>query len=459
MVDTSASPNNSKSGTSGRAWVLGGSVAGLLAARALSDQYNVYIVERDSELGGTIPRKGAPQGRHVHALLPRGVAAVEKMFPGIFKEIIEGGATNGDLCGDAQWCPGGHRLLRSNSKLRVIAGTRPFIESFIASRVVELPNVELVADTVGIGFRAENGKITGVKLRDKSGVERIEQADVVIDATGRASHLPKWLVESGFQAPLEDRIEVKLRYATARFRRSTAPKSDLKAAIVGASAELPRGGIAQAVEDDVLQVSVAEYCNAPPTDVAEFVEYAKTLPQPDLYNWMRGAEPIDDIKTQRVPSTYRRHFDRVKDLPDGLLAIGDSICAFNPVYAQGMTVAAVEAELLGECLAKGGKKNLSKRFFKSIRTVTGITWQIGSTNDFGLPQVVGKRTLMTRIIGRWIDRVQRVGTTDPYVAERFIRVAALLDPPASLLGPAFALRVIRGGVNAYKSKAPVAAPA
>lgn len=442
------SPTKTSTGSCTRAWVLGGSVAGLLAARALSDHFDrVFIVDRDSTLGLSTPRKGAPQGRHVHALLPRGVAAVEKMFPGIFAEIVDGGATNGDLCGDAQWCPGGHRLKRSESNLRVIAATRPFIESFIARRVTELPNVELVTDTVGIGFTADKGAVTGIRLRDRSGAERVEAANVFVDATGRASQLPKWLEEAGFSAPPEDRIDVKLQYATARFRRSTAPDLDLYAAIVGASPDQPRGGIAQAVEDDVLQVSMAEYANSPPLNVEEFVEYAKTLPQPDLYNWMRGAEAIDQVKTQRVPSTYRRHFDRARGLPDGLLAIGDAVCAFNPVYAQGMTVAAVEAELLGQCLARG-KKSLSSRFFKAIRTVTGITWQIGATNDLSLPQVEGKRDFMTRIIGGWINRVQQAATIDSEIAERFIRVAALLDPPSSLLSPLFAWRVLRTDLRA-----------
>ena len=222
------------------AWVLGGSVAGLLAAGALAKRYDrVFIVERDASLGAKTPRKGAPQGRHVHALLPRGVAAVEKMFPGIFSEIIEAGATNGDLCGDAQWCPGGHRLKRSESNLRVIAATRPFIESFIAQRVTDLPNIELVTDTVGVGFCAANGKVTGIKLRDRAGVERTEAADVVVDATGRGSQLPKWLEEAGFKAPPEERIDVQLQYATVRFRRSTAPALDLKAAIIGARPDQP----------------------------------------------------------------------------------------------------------------------------------------------------------------------------------------------------------------------------
>ena len=203
-----------------------------------------------------------------------------------------------------------------------------------------------------------------------------------------------------------------------------------------------RGGIGQAVEDDVLQISLAEYFNAPPKNLEEFVEYARTLPQPDLYNWMQGAEAIDEVKTHRVPTTYRRHFDRAKGMPEGLLAIGDAICAFNPVYAQGMTVAAVEAELLDECLSKG-KQNLSRRFFKSIRNVTGITWQIGSTNDLSLPQVEGKRDFITRMIGGWINRVQKAATIDSDIAERFIRVAALLDPPSALLSPRFAWRVLR----------------
>ena len=441
------------------AWVLGGSVSGLLAARALSDQFKqVFVVERDTQLGETTPRKGAPQGRHVHAFLPRGVESLEYMFPGIFDEIVTGGATNGDLCGDAQWCPGGNRLKRSQSSLPVIAATRPFIESFIARRVENLPNVAFVTSTVGTGIEVKKNKIVGIHLRKADGTEQTHRADVVVDATGRASQLPKWLKELGLTPPREDRIDVQLRYATARFERSTAAKCDLKAAIVGASADRPRGGIAQAVENDVLQVSMAEYNCSPPTKIAEFVDYAKTLPQPDLYNWMRGAEPIDDqVTTQRIPCTYRRHFDKLKDLPDGLLALGDSVCAFNPVYAQGMTVAAVEAETLMRCLEKG-TKNLSRRFFRSIRHVTGVTWQIGSTNDLSLPQVTGKRTLQTKIIGSWINLVQRVATHDADVAEQFIRVAALLDPPTSLLQPGFAIRVLLGSLASKKSQT-IAVPA
>ena len=365
------------------------------------------------------------------------------MFPGITKEIVDGGAINGDLCEDAQWCPGGHRLLRSKSNLRVIAASRPFVESFIATRVTALPNVQFVTGTVGIGFTSENGRISGIKLRERSGEERLEPAEVIVDATGRASKLPDWLAEYGLKKPAEDRIDVGLNYATARFRLSTAKGVKLYAAIIGASPELPRGGIAQTVEDDVLQVSMAEYGATPPTEMNAFVEYAKSLPQPDLFRWMDNAEPIDQVKTQKVPASYRRHFDRVKGLPEGLLALGDSVCAFNPVYAQGMTVAAVEAETLRKCLKESHEK-ISKRYFRAIRPVTDITWQMGATNDLCIPTVPGSRSLLERIIGKWISRVQLAGTKDPHVAERFIRVAALLDPPTTLLSPRFAWRVVRG---------------
>lgn len=429
--------------STGNAWVIGGSIAGLLAARALSDHYEtVRIVERDSALGEPTPRRGAPQGRHVHALLPRGVNAVEKMFPGITEEIINAGAVNGDLCEDAQWCPGGLRLKRSKSNMRVIAASRPFVESFVAKRVAEVPNIQTVTDTVGVGFDQQKGRVTGIQLRDRDGNVRTESADAIVDATGRASKLPAWLVQHGLKKPPEDRIDVKLNYATARFRLSTAKGVNLYAAIVGASPDLPRGGIAQTVEKDVLQVSMAEYGDAPPTEMQDFVEYARTLPQPDLFKWMEGAEPLDEVKTQKVPASYRRHFDRVRHLPDGLLALGDAVCAFNPVYAQGMTVAAVEAEILNDCLA-AGHRNISRRYFKAIRSVTDVTWQMGSTNDLSLPVVTGDRSLIDRVVGRWIHRVQIAGTKDSTIAEKFIRVAALLDSPNSLLSPRFAWRVLR----------------
>lgn len=425
-----------------RAWVIGGSIAGLLAAGALAKHCKeVFIVDRDHTLGKETPRKGAPQGRHVHALLPRGVSAAETIFPGIFKEIIDAGANNGDLCGDAQWCPGGNRLRRSESNMRVIAGSRPFIESFFAKRVQALPNVHCITNVNVIGFDTENGRVSEIRLRDRSNDEIVEQADIIVDAAGRGSQLPKWLKQHGIKPAPEESIEVKVGYATVRFKLSSAKNVNLKALIIGASAAIPRGGIAQAVEHDVLQVSIAAYSETAPTDLDGFIEYSKSLPQPDLYHWMQGAEALDEVKTQRIPTVYHRGYDKARGLPKGLLAIGDSICAFNPVFAQGMSVAAVEAEMLDQCLA-AGMDNLAKRYFKAIRSVTRTTWQMGCTTDLSIPAVDGNLSLPSRLIARWIRRVQVAGANDSYIAERFIRVAALLDPPTALLSPAFAMRVL-----------------
>ena len=330
------------------AWVIGGSIAGLLAAGALAKHFSkVHVLDRDPSIGTPDPRKGAPQGRHVHALLPRGVAAAETLFPGISEEIINGGANHGDLCEDAQWCPGGHRLKRNRSNTQVIASSRPFIESFFAQRLQSLPNVEFVTNVIGCGFRTTNGRVSEIELRDRSGDEYTKPASIVVDATGRASKLSKWLTGRGYQAPPEESIDVKIGYASVRFRRSSAKNVNLKALIIGAAPDVPRGGIAQAVEHDILQVSLAAYSETPPTDLSEFVRYAKTLAQPDIYHWLQGAEPIDEVRTHGVPKAYRRRFDKVQNIPEGLLAIGDSICAFNPVYAQGMTIAALEAQAVG----------------------------------------------------------------------------------------------------------------
>lgn len=425
-----------------RAWVIGSSVAGVLAAGALAKHFKeVVVIDRDVSVGVSDPRKGAPQGQHVHALLPRGVAAAESIFPGIFDEIIEGGAVNGDLCGDAQWCPGGHRLQRSNSNMRVIAGSRPFIESCLFKRMKDLPNVHLITDLVGTGFETDGQEITGIRLRDRAGKETVEPADVLVDAAGRGSQLPKWLQEHGLKEVPEERLNVKVGYASTRFKLSTARNVDLYALIIGASPDVPRGGIAQTVENDILQVSMAAYAESPPTKLEDFLEYSKSLPQKDLHRWMQGAEQVGEITTHRVPTVYRRSFHKMRGLPNGLIAVGDSVCAFNPVFAQGMTVAAVEAEMLDRCLSAGVKK-LTRRYFNSIRSVTKTTWQMGCTTDLSIPIVEGNLDFPSRMIARWISRVQRAATTNSQIAEKFIRVAALLDSPMSLMSPAFVLRVL-----------------
>jgi hypothetical protein len=234
-----------------------------------------------------------------------------------------------------------------------------------------------------------------------------------------------------------------VRYATARFRLSTAADVGIRAAIIGFRPEHPRAGIAQAIENDQLIVSLTGYGEAPPTEHEPFVAYARSLAQPDIAVWIEGAELLGRIETQNVPVTYRRHYDQLRTLPDGLVAVGDAVCAFNPVYAQGMSVAAVEASLLADCLADG-RQRLGQRFFQAIAPVTAVPWQMGAGSDLTVASVAGKRSRVGKVLSAWIRRVQLAASRDAAVAEQFIRVACLLDPPSALLSPRFAWRVLIG---------------
>lgn len=433
-----------------QAIVAGAGMAGLLTAAVLADHFaRVVIVERDQQPAGAEPRRGVPQGRHAHALLPRGHAALQCLFPDFAETAVAAGALGANAATDALWGLGGYRLAAAPDVLPVIVSTRPFLEQELRRHVSALANVEFIYGAREADFVLDRGSVVGMQIERSGALERLD-ASLVVDATGRASRLPAWLEAHGFAAPSEETMEVDVGYATARFRADVARLAGLRAVIVGATPACPRAGIVHAVEGGMIEVSLTGYRKEhPPNDPAGFVAHAASLALPDIHRLIQGKEPCSEIATFRVARTVWRHYEKLdRRLPPGIIAMGDAICAFNPVFAQGMTVAALQALALRETfrrVAAGPQHpSFARHFYRRAAQSLAPAWQMARGNDLLIPHLAHHASLPDRLMSRWIKRVLSSGAHDPEVARRFIRVASLMDAPAALLAPGMIRRVLFG---------------
>jgi len=435
--------------TGERAVVLGGSLAGLLAARVLADAYaQVTVVDRDELPEASTDRRGVPQGRHVHGLLARGQQALEELFPGLTAELVAHGVPAGDLLANARLFLSGHRLRQAHTGLVVLCASRPVLEGYILARVRALPNVRFLdrRDIVGLATTPDGRRVVGVRVlrRTDGSAEEVLSADLAVDAMGRGSRTPVWLDALGYARPATQEVRIGLGYATRTYRlRRDALGGDL-ALLNAATPEHPRAGAMQAIEGGRWMVTLAGILgDHPPTDPDGFVAFARSLRFPDIHRAIGDAEPLDDPVPYRLPVAVRHRYERLRHLPDGLIVTGDAVASFNPIYGQGMSVAALEALTLRRHLARGVEP-APRRWFRDVARVVAVPWDMAAGGDLAFPGVEGRRRLRHRLAGAYIPRLHAAAAHDPELARAFIRVAGLVAPPQTLLRPGVVARVVRG---------------
>jgi 2-polyprenyl-6-methoxyphenol hydroxylase-like FAD-dependent oxidoreductase len=429
--------------------VLGASMAGLLAARSLVDFFDtVTVVERDP-LSDTGARHGVPQGRHLHAMLARGAQAIEEMFPGILDELVLDGAQyfDGQDLSRLHYEVGGHLIARSGSapSFTAYCATRPFLEDHVRGRVRDIPGVTLLDEHSILALKAtpDGGRVTGVRVVcRRTGEPATLSADLVVDATGRGARTPTWLESLGYGRPHEDRVAMQLTYASQPLRMPTDAPHEL-AFLVGVVPGRPRGaGLFHCENDTWLFTVMGVAGQEAPCDLAGMCEFVKDFAPAHLLAAVRGAEPIGEPVRHKMPCSRWRRYDEMHRFPDGLLVIGDAICSFNPAYGQGMTVAAVEALALRDCLSRG-TEDLAWRFFHAAAAPIRQAWQLSTTPDLALPEIHGAPPLTARLFNRYVDRILAAAESDTAVADQFIRVTSLLDPATRLLSPGMIWRATR----------------
>jgi 2-polyprenyl-6-methoxyphenol hydroxylase-like FAD-dependent oxidoreductase len=427
--------------------VIGASIGGLLAGRALADYYEeVTLIDRDALPLAYEPRKGVPQGRHSHGLLARGRELLEQLFPGFTAEMAAEGAVSGDIADRILWFNHGFYLCNAPSDLSGPAVSRPMLEGGVRRRVLQFPNVRIRqrCDVVEPICDLNRDRVIGVRVtaRDSEEAETIS-ADLVVDASGRGSRIPAWLDALGYAKPREEQIQVNIAYKTRLYRRRSEDLHGKMGAIIAACRPDWRFGVILAQEDERWTVSLGGYLgDEVPADDLGFVEFAGSLPKQEIFNVIVDAEPLGPILSYRFSTNQRRYYEELSRFPEGIVVYGDALCSFNPVYGQGMTVACIEAVTLHECLAKGSE-GIGRRFFRAAGQLIDIPWQIAVGSDLQHERVEGKRTAQVRFVNWYIAKLFQSANRDPILATKFLEVANLMKAPSTLLSPAVALRVWR----------------
>jgi 2-polyprenyl-6-methoxyphenol hydroxylase-like FAD-dependent oxidoreductase len=425
--------------------VLGGSMAGLLAARVLADAYGqVTVVDRDDLSAGADHRRGTPQARHIHALLARGQQALEQLFPGLTEDLIAHGVPVGDMLADACLLFGGHRLARTDAGLPLVSVSRPLLEDRVRARVLALPAVRLAppSDVAGLRGSPDGRRVAGVRLlrRADGSAEESLDADLVVDATGRGSRAPRWLESLGYAGPEQEEVRIDVGYATRRYRLHAGALGDALACVHGPTPDRPRGGALARLENDIWMLTLFGMLgDHPPRDADGFAAFAGSLRFSDLHDAVAGAEPIGDPVTYRFTADARRRYERMRSLPGGFLVMGDALCSFNPIYGQGMTAAALQALALREHL----RVDEPRTVFRALARAVDVPWQLATGADLAVPEVVGPRPPALRLLNGYVSRLQAAAAHDAALSRAFLRVTGLVDRPEALLRPSIARRVLR----------------
>src|SRR6476619_1373080 len=427
--------------------VLGASMGGLLAARVLADFYEtVTVVERDVLPETSANRRGVPQGRHVHLLLGRGSQVLDELFPGFLDELVAAGAPSFD--GDMSklyLSNGGHLFPRSGRAKDVpfFLPSRPFLEGHVRRRLRTFANVVVLEghDVVELTSTPTRDRVTGALVRARTdGSEQVLGADLVVDAMGRGARTPAFLEGLGYGRPAEDQLGMRLAYSSQLLRIPPGMLNELMV-IIGPVPGRPTGMALFGNENNTWIFSVIGMVGREPPDaLAEMLAFVEDFAPAHVLAAIRAGEPLAEAARYRMPSSQWRRYDKMRRFPAGLLVFGDAICSFNPVYGQGMTVAALEALALQRCLRRG-ENGLARRHFQATAKAVGVAWNMATGADLSLPEVEGPRPLPVRIANKYMDRVLAAAESDIVVAEQFARVIGFLDAPTTLLHPALIARV------------------
>jgi 2-polyprenyl-6-methoxyphenol hydroxylase-like FAD-dependent oxidoreductase len=427
------------------ALVIGGSLAGLLAARVLADHFEqVTIVDRDTFPNSPTHRNGVPQARHNHILLLKGKAIFERYFPGLEQELLASGAASADVGNEFLSVSIFGRVAPFQMGVQMLLCSRNLIEWRVRQRLGDYRNVRILSHIEVTGLPAQEGnqRVVGVQIRPR-GDEPFPDtltADLVVDCSGRGSRASEWLDGMGYPRPETTVVNSHLGYSTRWFKQPAQTLPWKGVVIAVKPPDNPRAGSLLLVEGGLMIVTLAGTAGLfPPTDEAGFIEFASQLSDPFLYNAIRQTEPVSQIFGYRRTANQWRRYERLKDWPGGFVVMGDAACCFNPIYGQGMTAAALGASLLDEMLQdEPGTVTTSfgKTFQNRLAKRLEIPWLMATNEDFRWENTEGEHPgPAARLVGAYFDRVIKLACQDERAGRAFNEVVQLLQPPTSLFRP------------------------
>ena len=437
--------------------VLGGSLAGLCAARALAERCErVTVIERDELPDGPVDRAGLPQGRHIHAMLERGRQELERLFPGFDAFVKMHGALELNFGTDFAVLRQIHWQARRPYRLRGLFLSRPLVDAGARKLLATHDNVVMRPRTevTGLTLHPEQKRITGVKVRARDGgAEETLYADLTVDASGRGSRAPEWLEALGLTPPEESVVDSFCGYSTRWYEAPPPEKWPrnwwwkgvwLDPDLAGPVSELT-AGILSPCEGNRWIVTIGGIArNYPPTDEAGFTATLARLRSPIIAEAVALATPISPVYSSRMMANRFRHYERW-DGPEGFVAVGDAVCAFNPVYGQGMTSAAVCGRILRDQINVHGPlaADLPARLFAAQVGFLKQVWDLATGADFHFDTTEGKRPPLLKPINRYMDALFVASNEDLVIRDVAANVMHLLAPPTAFFAPGIAFRVAR----------------
>jgi len=453
--------------------VIGASIAGLLAAAALSGACpRVTLFERDTLPAEPGPRRGVPQTRQLHALQARGVQALDELLPGLRDELVAAGGVLADMQGDIHWYLDDYLLKTARTGLEGIGISRPLLEWLIRSRVAALPGVTITDATDVVGLATADDHVTGVTVRaarTRDAAEETIAADLVIDAAGAGSRIPVWLPQFGLDAPRTTRVRAGVTYVTRMYRRDQKQLDGRFGSLVTPYPGRPFGGAVLRQEGERWVVLLAGMVGTePPLDEDGMIAFADQFACGDIAAVLRESAPLTEPLKYTYPESARNHYEKLGRRLGGLLVIGDAYCGFNPIYGQGITIAALEALILRRLLgategsategsATEGRgtedsgAGLARAYFQAAGKLVDEAWETSASSDLRFPEVEGRRRRGAGLINAYGEKFRAAASVDPALGETFLRVANMADKPAKLLSPGTVLRVFRSAGKAVRA--------
>lgn len=425
-----------------KAIVIGGSIAGKLAAKALSDFFEeVVILEASEQWGEESGRKRVPQSNHIHVLLATGAEELEKLFPNIQNELSELGSITNNVTQDIKWYHFGELKHRFKGDVNIIQQSRLMLEQHIQYRIEAVPNIIIQNGKIVEKLIIDNQrvKVCGITVKClETGIQEEMYADIVVDASGFNSKNTSWLQEYKINVK-EEKIKIDLSYSTRMFRLKENYCIDGKVIYVTPKLpEIPYGALIQKVEKDQYFLTYIGYANERlPKNEEEFYDFSKKMALPDILEFLQNAEAISDVSMYKIPYQVRRQFEKTKNMPAGFLVVGDAHTRFDPIYGQGMTIAAMEAMELQRCLQQSNRidKKFTQMFYDRIAKIVEIPWEMTTTEIFRHPELRGDLSSKQKFQQWYTKKVYETAANNEEVYSRFARVVHLLCKPTHLFHP------------------------
>lgn len=433
--------------------VVGGSIAGMLAARVLAEKFStVTIIELDKLPERPGIRKGVPQSTQPHTLLVKGYRILEKLFPGIGAELSADGALSIDWAQEfhhfhclPNW-RGWSATAQSPSDIVSFTCSRPLLEWAIRQRITKFTNVHFIEQHRVIGLLCNSSKtqVMGVRLRSVAGSDEDDlPATLVVDASGRCSHSPEWLRNLGFTSPSETIVNSFLSYATRRYREPKGFRADWKIMVISHTPEIgTRQSYLAKIEGGEWIATLGSFGHdMPPTDNEGFLQFARSLPSPKFYEAIINAEPISPIYAYRATANRLRHYERIK-LPQGFVVLGDAVCALCPIYGQGITVSALSAIVLLDWLNEGSL--IPSHFQESLAKSNHFHWASATIQDSRFPSTVGgsNQDQITTFLHWYTEQAFLLANRDPELHKTVVKIIHLLRSPLALYHPKIIFQVL-----------------